>query len=142
GTDGEYEIVLVTRGTGQAPGSLSLDATELVGGAMRRVGDPTGWQRFMRAVDDVEAVLASHGQCRTIRLHAAAHVSAGILFGRIFNQAAGWRIHVAGRWGVSDSGDTTTSDDGLVIGWEAGSARSDWISVEIDLIGQPVFPMA
>jgi hypothetical protein len=119
-----------------------MDATALLGGPVRRVGHPDDWQRYMQALDDMEAVLAAHGHCRTIRLRAASHVSAGILFGRIFNQAAGWRMLIPGRHGVSDSNGVGASNDGLVIGWEPGSVRSDWISVEIDLIRHPVFTMA
>jgi hypothetical protein len=136
------EIAFVTRGTGQPPATVTIDATSSLGGDTRRVGQPEEWAALLSGLRDVEAILAARRNGRLIRLRAAAHVSAGILFGKVFHQAAGWRLMVAGRHGDVDSniGDGDASD--LSVVWIPGTASSDWLSVEIDMLGQPVSEMA
>lgn len=136
------EIAFVTRGTGQPPATVTIDATSLLGGETRRVGRPEDWESLSVGLRDVAATLAAGGSVRVIRLRAAAHVSAGILFGKVFHQAAGWRLVVAGRHGdvYSDIGEGDASD--LSVVWIPGTASSDWLSVEIDMLGQPVSEMA
>ncbi len=140
-TDG-YEVVLVTRGTDQPPGEITIDATALLGGPDRRVGDPANWSRLLTALRDVEAVMKAHGRSRSLKVHANAHISAALLFGRIFNQAAGWRLRVVARHGDALSGIEAPDSSGLNDTWEPQDPRADWISVEIDLLGQPVFDQA
>jgi hypothetical protein len=140
--DEELEISFVTRGTGQPPAAVTIDATSLLGGETRRVGRSEDWESLLSGLRDVEATLAAGGRMRSIRLRAAAHLSAGILFGKVFHQAAGWRLIVAGRHGDvdGDAGDGDASD--LRAAWIPGTSSSDWLSVEIDLLGQPVSEMA
>jgi TIR domain/SMODS-associated and fused to various effectors sensor domain len=138
----ELEISFVTRGTGQPPATVTIDATSLLGGEARRVGRSEDWGSVLAGLRDVEATLAAGGGVRSIRLRAAAHISAGILFGKVFHQAAGWRLIVGGRHGDVD-GDVGDDDaTNLRAVWIPGTASSDWLSVEIDMLGQPVSEMA
>jgi hypothetical protein len=142
GVDEEpIEIAVMTRGAGQPSSGVTIDATPLLGGASARPGNPSEWNRYLGALLDVEAVLAVHGQARTLRVRASTHLTGAIAFGRVFNQAGRWRHEVQGRHGWAEHCDATFHPD-LQEGWDPGNPGSRDLSVEIDLIGQPVTAMA
>jgi len=134
------DLSLVTRGTGFRHGLLSIDGTSLFGGPTNRSGESANWSRLLVALRDVEAVISKWPEQRELRLLARCHLSAAVAFGRVFNQAAGWRLAVQGRGGEVRRA-VGIYDHALVIEKDTISSRGD-LSVEIDLLGHPVFDMA
>ena len=139
-TSGPTELVVTTRGEGQPPGFLSVDGTNLLGGGTNRPGAPVDWDRYLVGLRDLQGVLASWTQRRDLTVRIRAHLTAAIAFGRVFNQAAGWRPTVRGRHSdlaVVDAGDHPE----LRVALEKGAALRD-LSVEIDLLGMNVSDLA
>ena len=132
-------VSFVTRGDGQPPQFLTIDATALVGGA-RRAGDPREWSRIVEALRDVERVLAKT-KTRDLILVVRAHISGAITLGRIFNQVGRWQPAVEGRYGyVSPS--PMAKYDRLQRAIDQQHVGGRDLSCEISLVGQPVFDMA
>ena len=131
-------LAFVTRGTGQPPRFLTVDATSLVGGT-RQPGRLRHWERILRGLRDVQDVLARMPG-RNLDLAARAHISGAIALGRIFNQAGGWRPSVEGRYGPVQPS-PMRSWDRLHVTVDPQGLGPD-LSCEIALIPQPVFAMA
>ena len=132
-------VSFVTRGDGQPPQFLTIDATTLVGGS-RRAGDSQDWSRIVEALRDVERVLARTSS-RDLNLVVRAHISGAVAMGRIFNQVGRWQPALEGRYGnvaPSPMGQydqlRRTIDPQRIDGTD--------LSCEISLVGQPVFGMA
>jgi len=88
----------------------------------------------------VQIALARWTQRRQIALRIRAHLSAAFAFGRVFNQAAGWRLDIEGRHGrVIPSAETEHPD--LHISLDNGGGTGD-LSVEIDLLDVQVSDLA
>ncbi|MCP3964488.1 MAG: SAVED domain-containing protein [bacterium] len=132
---------LSTRGTRQSGGELTLDATALVGGARRRPGSAAAWRRFLAALSDVEAALKAHSANREIVFRLGLHLSAALALGRIFHQAAGWRLAVEGCHGVARLDAAVDAEDLRVV-WDQGSSGADEATLEIELLPHPVRAMA
>lgn len=136
GTGGEVadplELAVVTRGEGQPPRFLTIDATRLLGGRTSRPGSTGDWGRFLAGLDDLQGTLAAWAPQRELRVRISAHLSAAIALGRVFNQAANWFPVVTGR-----HGDTTPSDADshpqFKSSLDKGTRRGD-LAVEIDLL--------
>ena len=142
GSDMPHEMSLTTRGISVPSDCFSIDATPLLGGDFNRSGDPADWARLRDALVDVRALLSAHTRNRHIELTIRGHLSAGILFGRVFHQGAGWRLQVPGRHGTATT-DTTddVADPDLEHQWHPQLAGSEWMSVEIDLLGCNVYDL-
>jgi SMODS-associated and fused to various effectors sensor domain/TIR domain len=139
-TDDPIDVVVVTRGEGQPPAFLSVDGATLLGGATNRPGEPATWGRYLAALQDLQSVLARWTQRRQLDLRIRAHLSAAITFGRVFNQAAGWRPDIEGRHGrVSPS--TEVDHEELKTSLDKGGRPGD-LSVEIDLLNVQVSDLA
>ena len=93
------ELLIATRGEGQVPRFLTLDATNMLGGPASRAGSQRDWERLLAALQDVQASLARSTRQRELHLVVKAHLSACLAVGRVFNQAAGWHLTVSGRHG-------------------------------------------
>jgi hypothetical protein len=134
------ELVIATRGEGQPSGLITVDATGLLGGPTSRPGTERDWDRLLAALRDVQAALARSTTQRHLHIVAKAHISACMAVGRVFNQAAGWRLTVAGR-----HGDTTLQTRARkpriqsVLDPVGGPGP---MTVEIDLIGGNVTELA
>ena len=139
-TSGALELVVTTRGSGQPPGYLSVDGTNLFGGETNRPGDPEDWQRYLAGIRDLQGVLARWTQRRDMTLRIRSHLTAAIAFGRVFNQAAGWRTTIQGRHGEVGITDRDGHPD-LCHALEKGAASGD-LSIEIDLLGVNVSDLA
>lgn len=139
-TDDPIEVLVVTRGEGQPPAFLSIDGTNLLGGATNRPGEPAAWDRYLPGLRDLESVLARWTERRQLDLRIRAHLSAAFAFGRVFNQAAGWRPEMEGRHGrVSPS--TEIDHEELRTSLDKGGRPGD-LSVEIDLLDVRVSDLA
>ncbi|MGH2458530.1 MAG: SAVED domain-containing protein, partial [Chloroflexota bacterium] len=139
-TDDPIEVLVVTRGEGQPPAFLSIDGTNLLGGATNRPGEPKTWDRYMAGLRDLQSAMARWTERREIDLRIRAHLSAAIAFGRVFNQAAGWRPSIEGRHGrVSPS--TEVDHEELRTSLDKGGRPGD-LSVEIDLLDVRVSDLA
>ncbi len=134
------EITVCSRGTRQGGGALNLDATPLLGGGERRPGSPESWQRFLAALRDVETMLKAHSPNRQIRFRLGLHLSGAMALGRVFHQAAGWRLAIEGRHGVARLSEETSSDVRQV--WDPGSSSTDEATLELELLPHPVRSMA
>ena len=134
----QVDIVFVSRGRGQPPAFLTIDATSLVGGC-RRAGSPEDWTRILRGLSDVEGALANSSS-RELHIRAKAHISGAIAMGRVFNQLGGWRLSVAGRHGPVRPSPAQPGELLEVSTDPQGRGRD--LSCEISLVGQPVFDMA
>lgn len=130
------ELSVATRGSGQVPARLNVDATPLLGGDPPRPGDEITWTRYVAALRDLERALAVVVSDRAIRLIPKTHLTGAIVLGRIFHQAAGWMPSVAGRFGDASFRNTDVLGD-LDIAEDTGSLGGD-VSVEIDLLGVKV----
>lgn len=140
-SDQVIPITVATRGGGQAPQGVSVDATMILGGEDRRPGAAADWNRYLAGIRDVERTLAAYTTERRLQLNAKAHLTGAIALGRVFNQVTGWRLEVAGRHGSLSPTDATDHPD-LRVFWDQGSAGSKAITVEVDLLGHPVTSMA
>jgi hypothetical protein len=139
-TEDPIEVLVVTRGEGQPPAFLSTDGTNLLGGATNRPGEPATWDRYLAGLRDLQSALARWTERRQIDLRIRAHLSAAIAFGRVFNQAAGWRPDIEGRHGrVSPS--TEVDHEELRTSLDKGGRPGD-LSVEIDLLDVRVSDLA
>ena len=139
-TSEPIELVVTTRGEGQPPGFLTVDGTNLLGGSSGRPGQPQDWDRYLAGIRDVQATLAGWTQRRAFTLRIRAHLTAAIAFGRVFNQAAGWRATIKGRHGDVAVVDAKGHSD-LRIALDKGAISTD-LSVEIDLLGVNVSDLA
>lgn len=134
------EMAITTRGEGQPSSFLSIDGTNLLGGEGSRPGSTEDWHRFLVALRDLQAVLAAWTTERTLRLRVKAHLSVALTVGRVFNQAAGWRPIIQGRFGdVAPS--TAESHPQLQTALESYSMPGD-LFVELDLLGVGVSDLA
>ena len=134
------ELALVTRGEGQGPRFLTVDATNLLGGPVSRPGEPDNWRRLLAGLRDLELALAVWAPRRRIRILAKAHITGALTLGRVFNQAAGWRPVVEGRLGTAQPSDARTQRH-LRASLDRGAVQSD-LSVEIDVLGVGVSDLA
>ena len=134
----QIDVVFVTRGHGQPPRFLTIDATSLVGGT-RRAGKPKDWERILRALGETERMLA-RTSTRELNLVVKAHITGAFAVGRVFNQAGGWRLSVEGRYG-SVQPSPLQAGDNLAVDTDPQGRGGD-LSCEIALVGQPVFEMA
>lgn len=126
------ELVVVTRGEGQPPRFLTIDATSLLGGRQNRPGSTADWSRFLSGLHDIQATLAAWAPQRELRIAINAHLSAAIALGRVFNQAANWSPAVSGRYGDSTPSDADAHPQ-LRFSIEKGT-RGGHLAVEIDLL--------
>jgi hypothetical protein len=135
------ELMVVTRGEGQPPAFLTVDATPSLGGTTSRPGQPADWIRFLAGLTDLQAALARSCTQRRIRLVSRSHLSACLAVGRVFNQAAGWRLTVAGRHGQAELPASPTGAQGIetIVDPVGGDGP---LSVEIDLLGANVTDLA
>ena len=132
-------LTLATRGEGQPPQFLTLDATWLVGGT-RRAGTAEDWGRILRALRHVEQALGKT-PARSLELVVKAHICGAVALGRIFHQGGGWRLSVAGRYGPVRPSPMRAPGDWLTVATDPHGRGPD-LSCEISLVGQPVFEMA
>lgn len=141
GADSELiDVSVTTRGEGQPPTFLSVDATNSLGGATNRPGDPADWDRYLAGLRDLQGILAHWTQCRKLNLRMRAHLTAAIAFGRVFNQAGGWRPTIQGRHGDVCPSDSTEHGQ-LRTALDKGGPAADF-SVEIDLLDVKVSDLA
>lgn len=133
-------VSFASRGVSAATTLCSIDATLLLGGPDRRVGDPADWERVMRALREVEACLSRFSRVRVLYCRVNAHISAALLFGRVFNQAHQWQLTVEGQAGLADVV-SPQSPPTVAPSWDPQSRGQD-ITVEIDLLRHPVFDLA
>ena len=134
------ELSVVTRGSGQVPASLSVDATSTLGGDDPRPGSEADWGRLAAGLRDLETNLASTVRVRDLRIAARTHLTGAITLGRSFHQAAGWRLTVAGRHGDVSLASAVAPQD-LHVAPDVGARNGD-LSVEVDLLGVEVSPLA
>ena len=92
--DEPWRLGLHTRGSAGAGHDLELDWRPLFGSDDRGPGDFEAWSRAWRAVRDGRDVLADHSPRRRLTLTAAAHQSAGVLFGLAFCCHGHWQLQV------------------------------------------------
>jgi len=138
--DQEMDITVITRGTGQPPTFLTVDATSLLGGADHRPGDPQEWRRYLQALRDIEATLAACRTTRRLRVDPRAHLTGAVAIGRIFNQSGHWNLRVVGRAGTAGLSKSDNHDQ-LAVTWERMGDERD-VAVHIDLLGHPVSELA
>ena len=136
----QIELSVVTRGSGQVPALLSVDATKMLGGDDPRPGSEAEWTRFATGLRDLETNLASTIQCREVRIAARAHLTGAVALGRSFHQAAGWRLTVAGRHGDVSLASAVPPQE-LHVSTDIGGRDGD-VTVELDLLGVGVSPLA
>lgn len=138
--DTRLELSVVTRGSGQVPAQLSVDATSTLGGDDPRPGSEADWDRFAAGLRDLETNLASTVEVRDLRIAARTHLTGAVTLGRSFHQAAGWRLTVAGRYGDASLASAVAPQD-LHTAADIGTRNGD-LSVEVDLLGVEVSPLA
>jgi len=138
---GPLELVVTTRGEGQPPRFLSVDAARLLGGDESRPGDPNDWDRFLSGIRDLQTGLAHWTSERRLRILARAHITACLAMGRVFNQAAGWQPTVAGRHGNISMPGTLDTESPVDVDVDAIGGPGA-MTIEIDLIGGNVTDLA
>lgn len=135
------ELVVTTRGEGQAPGFVTVDATPSLGGVNSRPGAEDDWARFLAGIRDLQAALARWTRKRRLHILARAHITSCIAVGRVFNQAAGWQLTVDGRHGeASMPADADPAARIETVVDRTGGPGA--MTVEIDLIGGNVTDLA
>ncbi|MGA2804549.1 MAG: SAVED domain-containing protein [Acidimicrobiales bacterium] len=135
------DLVVITRGEGQAPGFVTVDATPSLGGANSRPGTTEDWDRFLVGIRDLQAALARSTRERQLRILARAHLTACLAIGRVFNQAAGWQLVVAGRHGEAGLPPDADPDAHIATVVDRIGGRGA-MTVEIDMLGANVVDLA
>lgn len=135
------EVSFCTRGDGQPPAFVTIDATMLVGGSVNRPGSAPDWERTLLGLTDLQTSLARWTTERRMVVRPRAHLSGCIAFGRVFNQAAGWHLEALGRHGRSAIPPALSDHTDLRFAADRSAARGD-VSVEVDLIGGNVRELA
>jgi hypothetical protein len=139
--DGQLQMLVTTRGQGQVPHFLTVDGTRLLGGPETRPGTPSDWDRFLAGIRDLQTGLAHWTVNRRLRVVARAHITACLATGRVFNQAAGWRLTVAGRHG-DGSMPTELDLEPPVESYLDPIGGPGAMTIEIDMIGGNVTDLA
>jgi SMODS-associated and fused to various effectors sensor domain/TIR domain len=134
------QLVVVTRGEGQTPGFLTIDATRLLGGRTSRPGSSEDWNRFLAGARDLQATLSAWSPQRQLSVRLRAHLTAAIALGRVFNQAANWWLVVEGRYGDAAPSDADAHPR-LKTSLDKGARRDD-LAIEIDLLDVRVSSVA
>jgi hypothetical protein len=137
---GSVEVVVTTRGAGQPGGFLTVDGTSLLGGDEHRPGSLEEWRRYLAGIRDLQSALARWTTLRDLKVRMRSHLSAAIAFGRVFNQAVGWRLQIEGRQGAVTVAERNGHRD-LSTSLDKGSAGAD-LSIEIDLLNVKVGNLA
>jgi hypothetical protein len=132
---GQWQIALHTRAMAAAEADLDLDWRALLGDEVRTPGDFESWGRAWRAVRDVRDILAEHSRRRSIRLEAAAHQTAGLLFGLAFCANGGYRLEIADQHGelwrrAEDAG----SAAGFRLSLQPESLEGTYLTVELEVV--------
>lgn len=129
--DEAWPVTVASRGEGEPPAFLTIDATPILGGADHRPGDPAEWRRFLTGLRDVERTLARWTDQRRLSVNLKTHLTGAFAFGRVFHRAAGWELHLANRAGtVSTGSGSGTMSINLEDGFGPGA-----LVVSVDLIG-------
>lgn len=134
------QILVATRGTGQAARFLTIDATPSLGGSDRRPGTEQDWWRYLNGLRDLESTLSRWTPTREIDIDLRGHMTAAVAFGRVFNQAAGWRLTIRTRTGTTQNGRPELPSL-LRYGTDI-YRRGGPLVVDIDLIGHNVSDLA
>jgi len=134
------DLLVVTRGSGQPATFLTVDATRSLGGPTPRPGDSADWKRLLAGIKDLEQCLAASTRERRLNLTVRAHLTAALIVGRVFHQAAGWRLTVAGRGGDARLA-SDVNEQILQVSFDRGALGGD-LAIEIDLLGVEVGKVA
>jgi hypothetical protein len=139
--DAPLDLVVTTRGEGQMPGFVTVDATCRLGGETSRPGAEEDWNRFLLGIRDLQASLARWTRERRLHVLARAHLTGCLATGRVFNQASGWQLAVAGRFGDTVLPHDSQPDSRVdtVVDKTGGKGA---MSIEIDMIGGNVVDLA
>lgn len=139
GTGGTLpEITVASRGTGEPPAFLTIDATPLLGGADHRPGEPVAWMRYLRGVQQVERAVSRWTRDRALTVDVKTHLTGAIAFGRIFHLPAGWILSIPNRAGLTRLDPWATEGDVFDISAETFGRTGGPLVVDIDLIGHRI----
>lgn len=135
-------ITIASRGTGEAPAFLTIDAVPLLGGATHQPGTPDNWQRFAAALSDVERTLSRWTPRRALTVDVKTHLTGAVAFGRIFHLPAGWALSIPNRAGLTHLTTTARSYTGTPhIAIDNHGSTGGPLVVDIDLIGHHIAAM-
>jgi TIR domain/SMODS-associated and fused to various effectors sensor domain len=131
--DGAWTIGLHARGRSEGTHDLELDWRPLVGDGRRMPGDYAAWERLWAATCDVRDVLCDHSPRREVVLHAAAHQTAGALFGRAFCANARFRITIEQDGSVWQSDRGSQEPAGFAVTTTPEKMDSTYITAEVEI---------
>jgi hypothetical protein len=131
--DGAWSIGLHARGRSEGEHDLELDWRPLVGDGRRMPGDYAAWERLGAAIRDVRDVLCDHSARREIVLRAAAHQTAGALFGRAFCANARFRITIEQDGAVWQSARGSEAPAGFLTNTTPEKMDSTYITAEVEI---------
>lgn len=129
---GAWPVTVASRGEGEPPTFLTIDATPILGGADHRPGESADWDRFLAGMRDVERTLARWTGHRRLAANLKTHLTGAFAFGRVFHHAAGWDLQIANRAGMS--GSTSPASEAVSINVEDKFGTGPLV-VSADLIG-------
>lgn len=94
-TEAPVRLTVSTHGDRMRAKGLHVDATEILGGDVRRPGTPDEWARVLRGLRDVSAALLGAREAGPLEVVLRSHLSAAIATGWAFRATTGWNITVA-----------------------------------------------
>jgi hypothetical protein len=132
--------MLATRGDRPAPWPLTVDATELLGGATARSGDAETWQRLFAALCDLKTTLTAHGHRREIEICTACHLTAALAAGYVFRSPTGWRIGAIAADGTVWRRSPSVVEDAIefITDYGSSTAAGGVLAVDIDLVPRDI----
>jgi hypothetical protein len=134
--EGAWRLGLHTRSVAPEAADLDLDWRALLGLAGRHPGDYESWGRAWRALRDVRDVLCEHSRRRQIRLEAAAHQTAAIMFGLAFSSNARFQLTIIDQEGNEWVRQLPTKPEGFAINRQPEDLNGTYMTAEIEVARQ------
>lgn len=134
--EGTWRIGLHSRSLAPGIADLDLDWRPLLGPDVRSPGDQESWGRAWRAVRDVRDVLCEHSRRRAVRLEAAAHQTAAVLFGLAFPVNARFRLTIVDQEEKEWSRGSPSTPAGYRINRQPDDLEGTYATAEIEVARQ------
>lgn len=126
----DLALTVATRGSAPSTAGILVDATELFGGPVPRVGAAADWPRLLAGVRALQCALHARTTSRSLRVVPQCHLSAAFAVGFAFRRPTGWRLDVDSRGASTAPGDASAAE--LTCRADNGPVGAKTLVVQID----------